>query len=234
MSIVLDKVAHEIDIDVFAPHTAAVMAPVDASEDDDILLDEELSADDLAEIERLKAEWEAQELRRVDSQLAEHRAFIRENWLASGMDIVDYAKTHGDTPEEVEKIRIACGFKSETWDDQRNVTRREKSKARRVSITSKAATKAAVKDIEKRNAARTSTPAKVTPAKPQSAPAVSTGADLETWARSYVAGLIDKCPAKAKKLEKSLEWQLSQLGTVPAELWQQRAQMAFDAKVRTA
>lgn len=70
--------------------------------------------------------------------------------------------------------------------------------------------------------------------KPEPAPVVTPDASsdsLEAWARAYVAELVSHAPAAARKLAKSLEFQLSQIGTCDAERWTERATLAFNAKV---
>lgn len=66
----------------------------------------------------------------------------------------------------------------------------------------------------------------------QSAPKPLLGrAELSAWALDYVATLVNENPRAAARLQKSLDFQLSQLGTVSPAQWKENAQAAFEAKV---
>lgn len=113
----------------------SMLSPVIVTDDDDILLDEELSPEDIAELARIEAEWQAQELARIDRSLASDRREFRDDLRARGIDIVDAMHDMGLPLHSAEADRIAAmaGYHQTTWSDQRNVTRRAKEATKRVN-----------------------------------------------------------------------------------------------------
>jgi hypothetical protein len=73
-------------------------------------------------------------------------------------------------------------------------------------------------------------PAAPTASETRTAPQLSR-ADLSEWALDYVATLVSQNPDAKPRLQKSLDFQLGQLGTLAPAQWKERARAAFDAKV---
>lgn len=74
----------------------------------------------------------ASEMAAASKEVAQIRRDKRDHFLSHGQDIVDYVSNNATTHEEAQRLAKDLGYRSTTWDDQRNVHRREKvAKTRR-------------------------------------------------------------------------------------------------------
>lgn len=78
--------------------------------------------------------WEAMENRKAASQVAADNRFFKADLNARGVDVVDYCHEAGLALDSVEAESIAkrAGYRQTTWNDSRNITRREKLARRKV------------------------------------------------------------------------------------------------------
>lgn len=192
-----------------------------------------------------KERWEAAEMRRLKSESAQFGRDLKEDLAARGIDIVDYCHEN-DIPlhsRQAEQIAKSCGYHQTTWNDGRNVARREKESAKRVARAGKA----------RRLAAAVANKPQTVKAAPKAAavdddgdlPAIPTTTDrdeLAAWAREYCHALCEIFPS-AKLVKKlfggpdnpggSCNWQISVMPPQDEKLptWAQSARLSFDKKV---
>jgi len=199
----------------------------------------ELSQEELEAIEK----YQRAELRKANVDAIDHRKMFREVIHARFEgNVAEYCHANGDHPMHCDNIARMAGLRSNTWDEERNVVARRERRARKFNSALDAAHGAELVSagaVALRGKSASGPVSKAEPVKvseigatgPESASKTEAEPALVNWARSYVESLAVAHPGRARKLAGSLAFQLSQLDSVPAEVWQDRAKRAFDAKV---
>lgn len=204
------KVYNQVEAEPYAvalePEWCAgsMLEPLMLQDDDEILLDEELTAEDIAQIERLQASW----LREAKSEAAQVARDLKEDLAARGVDITEHLYHMAVDDPERDRIAKRLGY-GKNWDS--NSERREadrKRAAARNSATSRAADLLAAQKFTAESNAPAPPPPPAPIAQPVVQPIAPSLPDMEIIA-AVLPPILERYAKGTGPVKRSALWELA-------------------------